>query len=255
MDYEKQSRYSFNIRAYYEVIPTLSSTVNVEIQVNDQNDHKPLFSQQDPFRKQIDENVRPGTFVLQAFATDGDGSNKNSVVTYSIQGDQNLPFVVGTQSGVIIVNGSIDHEIQSSYTFDIVATDNGLPQYETKVKVVVNITDLNDNAPIISDYNASVIVQEGKAPGSILLTLMVRDVDSAQNGAPFGCMLLEGDPDIFEVTAQESEAACVVKSKQIFHKDEQDEFTLKLRVTDSGIYLYFLYIFFLRVFSPKLILQ
>lgn len=236
MDFETQSRYSFDIKAFYEVIPSLSSTVNVEIQVNDDNDHSPRFSQKS-FHEKIDENVRPGKFILQAFAVDDDGSNKNSAIMYSIEGEENLPFVIGTQTGFITVNGSADHEMKSSYSFDIVATDNGQPPRRTIVKAVVNVTDLNDNPPTISDYNATVIVQEGKEPGSTLLSLTIKDADSDQNGAPFGCSLLDGDEDYFEVVS-DREHTCVIKSKQEFQLDLHKNFLLKLRVTDSGI-IYF----------------
>lgn len=206
--------------------------------MNDQNDHKPLFSQQGVFREKTDENVRPGTFVLQAFAVDKDGSNQNNVVTYSIEGDPDLPFNIGTQSGVVVVDGAIDHEIRSSYTFDIVATDNGLPPYKTKVKAIVNITDLNDNAPIISNYNDSAIVYEGKEPGTTLLSLTIHDVDSVKNGAPFECTLFEDDADMFEVVDQMTKDTCSIKAKRPFDRNVQSEFTLKLRATDSGILLY-----------------
>ena len=98
MDYEKQSRYSFDVKAWYEMIPTLSSTVNVEVQINDQNDHVPTFKEKS-FNKRIDENVRSGTFFFQVLAEDGDGSRKNSMVSYKIIGDLGLPFTIGKQSG------------------------------------------------------------------------------------------------------------------------------------------------------------
>ena len=217
------------------MIPTLSSTVHVEVQINDQNDHVPTFKDKS-FNKRIDENVRSGTFFFQVLAEDGDGSRKNSMVSYKIVGDSGLPFTVGKQSGVVLVDGSIDHEVKNYYEFMIEARDSGTPPFSSKVPVTVNITDLNDNAPIISDYNTSIIVQEKKPIGSELTTVSIRDVDSPKNGAPFRCMLLNGDETKFEVTTDDTGMNCVVRSKGTFKKIEKDEYVIEVRVTDSGTY-------------------
>jgi len=236
LDYEQESRYAFDVKAWYEMIPTLSSTVRVEVQVNDQNDHSPVFKEKS-FNRQIDENVRSGTFFLLAHADDFDGSRENSMITYRLIADPGLPFSIGSQSGEVRVDGSIDHEVQSYYHFQIEARDNGSPPFSSRVQVNVNITDLNDNAPIISDYNASIIVQERKAVGSNLITLTIRDLDSAVNGAPFDCSLQKGDETKFSVASMDDGAKCVVKSKSTFDKTQQDEYQIEVRVTDSGMRL------------------
>ncbi|XP_066917747.1 protocadherin Fat 1-like [Clytia hemisphaerica] len=233
LDYEKASRYAFDLKAHYESIPTLSSTVRVTVQVNDQNDHKPQFKEK-KFDLQIDENVRSGTFFLLAYAEDKDGSRENSLVTYRlIGGPPSLPFKIGPQSGEIRVDGSLDHEKINSYQFEIEARDNGRPSFASTVKVLVNITDLNDNAPIIQGCHR-VIVQERKPTGSDLLTLSISDVDSPQNGAPFSCSLLEGDSNQFEISSIEGGTKCVISSKELFDKTVKDEYNLVIRVADSG---------------------
>ena len=233
LDYEKETRYAFDIRAHYESIPTLSSTVRVEVQVNDQNDHVPAFKMNE-LRRQIDENVRSGTFFLSAFAEDGDGSRENSLVTYSLLGDPSLPFTIGSQSGEVRVDGSLDHEKKSFYSFEIQATDNGKPPFSAKVQVAVNITDLNDNAPMVAECDERVIVQERKPIGSDLVTLTIRDLDSDINGAPFSCAMLGGDVTKFKVVSVEGGTKCVVVSKAHFEKKEKDEYKVQVRVADSG---------------------
>lgn len=232
LDYEKKIKYSFSVKAWFKQIPSLSSLVNVEVAVTDANDFTPVFLEKSYF-KPIDENVRPGTFVLQAFATDADGSKENSRVIYSLMSKHVVPFAIDAETGVLVVNGSIDHEIRNSYDFYVTAEDNGTPKLSSKVRVTINITDLNDNAPVISDYNTSLIIHEGKLPGSTLLKLSVTDRDSAANAAPFYCMLLHGDGSTFEVST-ENGINCVIKSKKLFNIKEKSEYDLLIRVTDSG---------------------
>ena len=178
--------------------------------------------------------MRSGTFFLLAHADDLDGSRENSMITYRLISDPGLPFSIGPQSGEVRVDGSIDHEVKSHYDFQIEARDNGSPPFSSRVQVSVNITDLNDNAPIISDHNASIIVQERKTIGSNLITLAIRDLDSAVNGAPFDCLLQKGDETKFLVENVDDGTKCVVKSKATFDKAKQDEYQIEVRVTDSG---------------------
>lgn len=235
LDYEKETRYAFDVKAFYKSIPTLSSTVRVEVQVNDQNDHTPVFTETE-FRRQIDENVRSGSFFLSVYAEDADHSRENSLVTYSIIGDVSLPFSIGLQSGEVRVDGSLDHEKASSYRFEIQATDNGKPPATATVQVSVNVTDLNDNAPIIGGCGAPVIVQERKPIGSDLVSLNIRDVDSDANGAPFACTMLNGDVTKFKVVSVEGGTKCVVMSKEHFEKKTKDEYKIQIRVSDSGVF-------------------
>ena len=180
--------------------------------------------------------MRSGTFFLLAYAEDQDGSRENSLVTYRlIGGPPSLPFKISPQSGEIRVDGSLDHEKVNSYQFEIEARDNGRPSFASTVKVSVNITDLNDNAPIIQGCHR-VIVQERKPIGSDLLTLSISDVDSPQNGAPFSCSLLEGDSNQFEIASVEGGTKCVISSKELFDKTVKDEYNVAIRVADSGTF-------------------
>ena len=232
IDYESKSQYIFTLKAWFQQIPSLSSMVNIEVNINDVNDHTPIFLE-DSYFQQIDENIRPGTFVLQTFAKDKDKSKENSKVLYRLVSNTKNPFAVNSQSGVILVNGSIDYEVCGSYSFYVIAEDSGVPTLSSKVKVQVNISNLNDNAPVISDYNTSVIIQEGKLPGSTILKLTITDRDSPENAAPFKCLLLTGDSKKFEVSTEDGDT-CVIRTKELFSVNERKELLLQVRVTDSG---------------------
>ena len=198
----------------------------------DQNDHKPVFSQ-DEFNVNIDENVIDGTFVLKAFAADNDGSSENSEVSYFIESLDELPFIINRQNGDLTVDGIIDHEILNEYEFYIFAKDNGSPVLSSEAKVKVKVNDLNDNSPEISEYNTTIIVQDDTEKGATILQLQVSDRDSSKNGAPFICSLLEGDSSKFEVTTKDTEV-CLIKTKTVFTLEKGSEFNLDIRVRDSG---------------------
>ena len=210
--------------------------VLVEVLVDDTNDNSPQFNQA-VYSTQIDENIRSGTYVTQVFAQDNDGSKENSKITYRILQDTLVPFSIDFQ-GVIAVDGSIDREKKNEYEFDVIAVDSGIVQRSSKAKVKISIADLNDNAPIISEYNTSLILQEGKLPGTEILKLSISDLDTSKNGPPFVCSLFGGDSSIFEILTEGNN--CVLRSKVFFLAKEHPQHQLIIRVSDSGIY----YIFF-----------
>lgn len=131
------------------------------------------------------------------------------------------------------VSESIDYEVKHSYKFHVIAEDNGTPRISTHVDVVINITDLNDNPPLINRNHSNVIVQEGTQPGSNLLELFITDLDSPANAAPFFCSLLNGDVRRFAVVTGKRNN-CVIQSKTYMDLRERDTYDLVVRVTDSG---------------------
>ena len=228
-------RYIFNVKAWFEMIPSLSSMVNVVVIIKDVNDHRPVFKQQFYF-KQIDENVRAGTFVLQTYATDGDGTSENSDLSYRLISASTVPFVIEANTGNVRVSRSIDYETKNIYHFHVIAEDNGLPKLSSRVNVLINITDLNDNPPVISRNHSNVIVQEGTQPGSNLLELFISDIDSHANAEPFQCNLLSGDTKRFSVI-NGRRSNCIIRSVVYLDLQEKDTYDLVVRVTDSGKYI------------------
>ena len=81
LDRETTSRYRFDVSATDHGNPPFKGTADVVITVTDVNDNKPRFLQSN-YRKEIKEDVRPGSKVLAVSAVDDDdGSNK--VIIYS----------------------------------------------------------------------------------------------------------------------------------------------------------------------------
>jgi VCBS repeat-containing protein len=94
----------------------------------------------------VAENAAISTGIYTATATDIDAS---ATVTYSIKsgvGDGSL-VSIDTLTGVVTLLGSANFEVKSSYTFTVVATDNG--GLTDEKSVTVNVTDVNE-APLVT---------------------------------------------------------------------------------------------------------
>ena len=55
--------------------------------------------------------------------------------------------------------------------------DGGSPPLATTVTVVINIDDINDNAPVFEKSSYEVPLGEGTSPGETILTVVAIDID------------------------------------------------------------------------------
>ena len=180
LDREKVPSYHLVVKAEDQGKPALSSTVDVFIDLTDENDCIPEFNQSiyDFF---VAENSLRGTVVGRTNATDCDiGLNKK--IRYSItSGNEDQAFQIVMNSGVIRVQGSLDFEQNSLYILQVIAEDSGeVPEYK-EVWVQIEVTDVNDSPPefLKNEYRFS--VAENKGADFVVGTVIATDRDSDDN--------------------------------------------------------------------------
>uniref|UniRef100_A0A3Q3VL56 Cadherin domain-containing protein n=1 Tax=Mola mola TaxID=94237 RepID=A0A3Q3VL56_MOLML len=181
LDREKQKEINLLLTALDGGSPQRSGTVVIHVTVLDANDNAPVFSQA-VYKASLPENSPPDTVVIHVSATDAD-EGVNGDVTYQfghVSDDDVNMFSIDPKTGEIRVSGVIDYEEMSSFDMRVQAQDGlGLTSY---AKVIIDVTDLNDNAPVI--YLESVInsIPENISPGSEVGIINVQDRDSKTNG-------------------------------------------------------------------------
>uniref|UniRef100_A0A672FPR9 Cadherin domain-containing protein n=1 Tax=Salarias fasciatus TaxID=181472 RepID=A0A672FPR9_SALFA len=152
LDREKISHYEITVKATDCGEPPLSTYKNLNIQISDVNDNRPIFSQS-PFEFYLAENNIAGKSIFSVSAKDID-INENAAISYEIvrEGSQNdiMSFInVNSENGHITALKSFDFEALKTFQFQVVATDSGTPSLSNNVTVNVFILDQNDNAPVI----------------------------------------------------------------------------------------------------------
>ncbi|XP_064886146.1 protocadherin alpha-6-like [Columba livia] len=177
--------------------PSLTGTMELVISVLDANDNAPQFNQS-VYKVQLLENTERGTLVIRLNATDLDeGTNKN--ISYFLQQlfpqDGRDVFGIDRNSGEIRLRGELDFEDVGLYRLQVDATDQGNPPLSGHCKLLVEVLDVNDNAPEVWVTSLSVPVPEDASVGTVVALLSVSDRDSGANGrvrcavwpaAPFG---------------------------------------------------------------------
>ncbi len=187
LDYEKQHALVFTVMARDRGSPPRSSTASVTINIMDQNDNEPIFS--DRFYSfGVLENQEKDTPVGHVTAFDADSppldqfefslSTPNSQLT-----PRNL-FRIDPSSGEILTQRPLDREEDNKYQLIVFATDTDNPIFVASASVTVNIEDENDNAPVITfpDRNNGTYSMSTKVPiGSNITRIFASDADIGQN--------------------------------------------------------------------------
>lgn len=73
----------------------------------------------------------------------------SNIAYYKI--DPESPFFeIGTTSGKVTLKKEIDYEQDKILNFTVWAYDSGIPQLNASAFVVVNVINVNDNAPVFN---------------------------------------------------------------------------------------------------------
>ncbi|KAJ8374025.1 hypothetical protein SKAU_G00046050 [Synaphobranchus kaupii] len=158
-----------------------SATATVHVTVEDENDNYPQFSKK-RYVVQVPENVALNSKVTQVEATDRDEGN-NARVHYSIiSGNLRGQFYIHSPTGVIDVINPLNYEDIREYNLRIKAQDGGRPPLINGTGVVVvQVVDVNDNAPMFVSTPFQASVLESVTVGHSVLHIQAVDSDSGDN--------------------------------------------------------------------------
>ena len=183
INFEGQGLFNITVIATDRGDPPLSSLALVIIVIQDTDEFLPIF------RGSCDASI-PESFpvganntVTQCIADDRDGD----LVFYEIFPESQNPalttFNLNTITGAIFLSpsSSLDREMLDSYQFTLTATSSGdsLSGMVAQMLVRINITDVNDNAPVFSPSQIAVTYSDGQAQS--IATLTVTDDDINEN--------------------------------------------------------------------------
>ncbi|XP_043839496.1 protocadherin alpha-9-like isoform X12 [Dromiciops gliroides] len=163
--------------------PELTGTVQLRISVLDVNDNDPEFDQSE-YKVKLLENVANGTFIVKVNATDRD-EGINKVLQYSLRSIKpkgNNLFRLDENTGELRINGNLDFEENKFYELQVEATDKGNPPMVGHCRVLVEVLDINDNAPEVAVTSLSLPVREDAPPGTVIALISVSDRDSGAYG-------------------------------------------------------------------------
>ncbi|XP_029959557.1 protocadherin alpha-13-like isoform X18 [Salarias fasciatus] len=184
LDREKQPFIKLVLIALDGGKPARSGTLQLIVNVIDVNDNTPAFSKS-LYKVRVEENTPPRTFIMKLNATDLD-EGPNGKVLYSFIKRGNIDpsdiFYLNPETGEITVKGKLDFEDTPAYEVRVQAQDQGASPRRAHAKLLIEIIDVNDNAPEISVTSLMTPVKEDAEIGTIVALVTVSDKDGGNNG-------------------------------------------------------------------------
>lgn len=229
LDREKQDHLSLTLTSYDGGSPQNSGSVIINVKVLDANDNVPVFTQP-LYEVSLPENSPLGTTVVQVSASDAD-EGANGEVSYEFSylsiNAENV-FSINTATGVITVKGTIDFEDSSSFELRVKAKD-GAGQ-ATSSKVIIEVEDQNDNAPLIVMKSLLSPVPENLPAGTEIGIVYVQDKDSRANGK-ITCSIDQHAP--LQLVPSIKNHFSLVTTVEL-DRESQPEYNITLTATDDG---------------------
>ncbi|NWU22770.1 PCDA3 protein, partial [Dyaphorophyia castanea] len=212
--------------------PSLTGTMELVISVLDANDNPPKFNQT-VYKVKVLEGSEVGTLIVTLSATDPDeGFNSDITYLFSRHASTNVKemFTIDETKGEIRLQGKLDYEEMNSYEIPVEARDKGSPPLSGHCKVVLEVLDVNDNAPEVWVTSLSVPVPEDAAVGTVVALLSVSDRDSGANGR-VRCWVWPASP--FGVEARLAGSYSLVL-REALDRERVSEYEVEVRAEDGG---------------------
>ncbi|XP_037637067.1 protocadherin alpha-C2 [Sebastes umbrosus] len=234
LDREENAVHNLILTAVDGGVPVRSGTANIIVRVQDTNDNPPRFDKQ-TYIINMTENSPIGTLVMKLNATDLDeGLNSEieySFTLYTSEKTQDV-FALNPNTGEITVKGTIDYEDMKFYEMHIEAKDKGTHPLLGQCKVVVHVTDMNDNYPEITIQSVKNTVDENIPVGSVIALVGISDRDTGDNGN-VSLSINQPMPFILSKSSDTPMHYKLIVSEPL-DRESVPEYDITLIVTDAG---------------------
>ncbi|KAM9495150.1 protocadherin gamma-A11-like [Clarias gariepinus] len=230
LDREQQETHNLILTAFDGGTPQKSGTVKITVNVLDVNDNSPVFSQP-IYRVSLSENIPKDSLVVSVSATDDDKGSYGEV-TYSFSqstGREAMDlFTINSDTGEIKVKSSLDFEKTKQHELDLKVMDKG--GLTGTSKLLIEITDVNDNPPVISVISFSNPIPEDSPHDFTVAMFNIKDLDSGKNGQ-IKCTVNLDLP--FQIKSASSNFYSLVTNR-VLDREMFSEYNITITATDEG---------------------
>ncbi|XP_049330059.1 protocadherin gamma-A2-like [Astyanax mexicanus] len=229
LDREKQEHITLLLTAFDGGEPRLSGTMQILINVLDANDNAPVCGQA-VYKTNLEENAPRGTILTTVSASDAD-KGTNSAIVYSLsatsKGVSDL-FEIGQHDGVVKLIGNVDYEKFKQYQIVVEARDQG--GHTDSCKVIIDVNDKNDNAPVISIMSKSSQISENAKAGTVVAMMSIQDADKHENGI-VKCKLNENIPFLIQSS---SDGFYSLVTESDLDRERESGYNISVMCSDEG---------------------
>ncbi|XP_032076289.1 LOW QUALITY PROTEIN: uncharacterized protein LOC116510750 [Thamnophis elegans] len=232
LDFEESSEYVMTVAA--KDGGGSMTHCKVEIKVLDENDNVPEIITVSVFSP-ILEDSQSGTVTALINVHDRDAGDNGEVTCYL---QNNLPFKILPSSKnyyKLMTDRPLDREKASQYNITITAIDKGSPPLSANKTILLQISDINDNAPAFEKASYSIYVPENNPSGASIFQIQAFDLDVDQNSQITYSILTSNIEElpISSYISIHSETG-IIYAQRSFDYEQFREFQLQVKAQDGG---------------------
>ncbi|XP_069387740.1 protocadherin gamma-A11-like isoform X33 [Paralichthys olivaceus] len=232
LDYEKKRHFQISVRARDN--GGLTDSCKVTVDVVDINDNQPTIKIMSKSTV-ISESADPNTVVTMINIQDPDSGENGKVQCFI---NDNIPFLLKSTSNnfySLVTDGDLDRETASEYNITVTCSDEGVPSLSSSVTLTLQISDVNDNAPVFERSSYEAYIVENNTPGLSIFTLKARDADWNQN-ARVSYILEDSSVNGVPVSSYVSVSADsgVIHAVRSFDYEQIKDFHFRVKAQDGG---------------------
>ena len=233
LDYETATSHELVIKATSS--DGSSATATFTINVTDFNEYSVSApTDADGTPNQIAEDAIAGTAVgITASASDYDGTN--NTINYSFDNDSQTSadnlFSIASDTGIVTLASGASLNYETAISHDITVKATSSDGSSTTRTFTVDVTDVNDNAPLIN-ASQSFSVDENSADGASIGTVAATDADLTATTYQDWTIAGGNTNNAFAINSSTGEIT-VANSSELDYESGATSYTLSLTVSDG----------------------
>ncbi|XP_031754625.1 protocadherin gamma-B2 isoform X15 [Xenopus tropicalis] len=235
-----KQNFNFEAKKFYEISVQAKdgggfvAHSKILIEVLDENDNAPDISIIS-FSSIIPEDSPSGTLIALIEVHDQD-SGENGEIDCQLLGTGPFQLLLSsTKYYRIITTGSLDREKVPWYNITIQATDRGSPHLSNSKLIKLDISDVNDNAPVFTKSSYVAYIAENNLAGASIYRIQASDIDAGDN-AKIIYSIYNTDTEDYSMSSFFSIniETGVLYAQRSFDYEQHKEFQIKVYAKDYG---------------------
>ncbi|KAM5214007.1 protocadherin gamma-B2 isoform 1-T1 [Hipposideros larvatus] len=231
-DFEVASSYTLGIEA--KDPGELAAHCSIQVEILDENDCAPEVIVTSVFTP-LPEDSPPGTVIALIKTRDRDSGENGDVYCRILGKTEFLLKSYSKDYYKLVTDRALDREEIPEYNVTILATDRGKPPLSSSTTITLQITDVNDNAPVFQQSAYLVHVPENNPPGASIAQVSASDPDMGPNGhVSYSIAASDLEPRALSSYVSVSAHSGVVFAQRAFDHEQLRAFELTLQARDQG---------------------
>ncbi|XP_072251829.1 protocadherin gamma-A5-like isoform X26 [Leuresthes tenuis] len=232
VDFEESRSFLVHLRASDD--GGLTDSCKLIVDVQDINDNIPEINIMSKSNV-ISEDAKHNTVVTMINVEDKDTRNNGKVTCFM---SENMPFMLKSSTNnfySLVTDNDLDRERASEYNITVTCSDEGVPSLSSSVTLTLQISDVNDNAPVFERSSYEAYIVENNTPGFSIFTVKATDADWNQN-ARVAYILEDSSVNGVPVSSYVSVSpdSGVIHAVRSFDYEQIKDFQFRVKAQDGG---------------------